>query len=189
MPDKTRGGARTLHPVREFPSARDRRSTWQPGGVNIGAMERSWRLQIGLLLAVSLFIAAAIALSWTAGSDGWERVTSVENLSADEPFYDQEHQVFLIRASDGVLALYARGPWRDEKVDFCRTSGFFEAPLTGSMFDRHGIYYGGPAPRGMSRVPVRVEDGSVLIRPYDRLDGPPRKGPTPLEPEGPLCLY
>jgi hypothetical protein len=149
---------------------------------------RAWRLQIVLLALVAVFIATAIALSWARGSDGWEAVARIEDLPATKPFYNDEHEVFVIRGPDGLLALSARGPWRHEKVEYCLSARWFEAPASGSRFDRYGRYYGGPAPQGMTRFPLRVEDRMIFVRPHDPITGPPRDGPTALEPEGPLCV-
>ncbi len=75
-------------------------------------------------------------------------VCDIDNVSAERPLFDEDTTVYVIKAPDGMLALLGRGPWRTEKVEFCVSSKMFEAPVSGSKFDRYGNYYGGPAPRG-----------------------------------------
>lgn len=151
-------------------------------------MARFWRLQILLLISMSIFITAAVVISWAGGAEAWVRAARVQDVSAQKPLYNEDLRVYVVRSPDGLLALSGRGPWRDEKVGFCVTSRLFEAPFSGSKFDRYGNYYGGPAPRSMTRFPVRVEDGAVLVQPQEPIEGPERGAVTPLEPEGPLCL-
>lgn len=55
------------------------------------------------------------------------------------------------------------------------------------MFDRFGRYFGGPAPRGMTRFPVRVEHGQVLVKVNETIAGPDRDVPA-FRPQGKLCL-
>ncbi len=141
-----------------------------------------------VLLGIFLIIAAAVVWSWAAGAESWRQVADVEDVPANKPLYNEELQLYLVRSPDGLLALSGRGPWRDEKVEFCLSSRLFEAASSGSKFDRYGIYYGGPAPHSMTRFPVRVEEGVVYVQPQDPIEGPERGEVTALEPEGPLCL-
>jgi len=150
-------------------------------------MARAWRLQIIVLLAVAAFVAAAVAVSWASGADAWQEAGPVSKVKAIKPLYNEELEVFIVRTPDGLRALSARGPLRDEKIEFCLTSKMFGGSY--GMFDRYGNYYGGSAPRGMTRFPLRVEEGTVLVQTQEPIEGPPRQGPTPLEPEGPLCLW
>lgn len=151
-------------------------------------MDRAWRLQILLLLAVAVFVAAVVAINWAAGAESWERVARLTDVTAHKPLYYEELELYLARSPDGLLALSARGPYEMEKVEFCLTSRLFHAPRSGSRFDRYGIYYGGPAPRSMTRFSVRVEEGIVYVQPQDPIEGPARGEVEALEPEGPLCL-
>lgn len=141
-----------------------------------------------VLLGICLFIAAAVALSWAAGAESWQRVAEVEDVLENKPLYIEEFELYLVRSRGDLLALSGRGPWRDEKVEFCVSSRLFEAAASGSKFDRYGNYYGGPAPRSMTRFPARVDDGFVLVQPQDPIEGSARGDVKPLEPEGPLCL-
>ncbi len=76
------------------------------------------------------------------------------------------------------------------RVPFCESSGQFECPCHGSMFNRAGEYRAGPAPRGMDQLPDRGRRRRPdLHRHRDR----PMEGPTPggesidEPPTGPSC--
>ena len=151
-------------------------------------MARAWRLQILVLAGIATFLAAVVAVGWARETNSWQKVGRWDDVARSKPLYNEDLQVFILRGSAGPIALSARGPWQAEKVEFCVTSKLFETSKSGSKFDRYGRYYGGPAPRGMTRFPTRIDDGLVYIQHQHPIEGPPRDGSTPLEPAGPLCI-
>lgn len=97
---------------------------------------------------------------------------------------------FYITASGGSLvALYQKCPHLGCRVPFCDSSGRFECPCHGSVFNLKGEYLGGPSPRGMDRFPIRIESDDVLVDTGTVLEGP-AKGVLTMrdEPPGPSCL-
>ena len=151
-------------------------------------MARAWRLQILVLAGLATVLLAAVAVGWARDANSWQSVGRWRDVSVAKPLYNEDLHVFISKGPAGPLVLSARGPWQAEKVDFCLTSKLFEAPKSGSKFDRYGRYYGGPAPRGMTRFPIRIEDGVIYIQHQHPIEGPPRDGPEPLEPSGPFCI-
>lgn len=118
----------------------------------------------------------------------WIPVSELRDLDREGVIYLPEHLTFVVDTSDGLLALSAITPHRaDELLKFCRRSQMFEAPAHGEKFDRFGNYFGGPAPRGMDRVALRVREGRVEIAPAFVMDGPPRRQPKSLQPQGDFC--
>lgn len=96
---------------------------------------------------------------------------------------------YVTRVQDQLLALYQKCTHLGCRVPFCETSGRFECPCHGSVFNRRGEYLEGPAPRGMDSFPVRVEGGKVLVDTGTILEGPPKGSLTfHEEPKGPSCL-
>lgn len=74
------------------------------------------------------------------------------------------------------------------RVPWCDSSGEFECPCHGSKFNRKGEWREGPAPRGMDRYPVAVEDGFVKVDTGNLIEGPPHGAETIDEPlKGPKC--
>jgi len=89
----------------------------------------------------------------------------------------------------GLLALYQRCVHLGCRVPFCETSQWFECPCHGSKYNRSGEYKDGPAPRGLDRFPMRVENGIITVNTGVIITGPPRgTNTTGQEAEGAFCL-
>jgi cytochrome b6-f complex iron-sulfur subunit len=74
-------------------------------------------------------------------------------------------------------------------VPQCITSQWFECPCHGSQYNRVGEKKGGPAPRGMDRFGVAVDNDIVTIDTSNVFQGPPiGTNTTGQEAEGPHCI-
>ena len=75
------------------------------------------------------------------------------------------------------------------RVPFCESSGRFECPCHGSVFNRAGDLLSGPSPRGMDEHPIEVgDDGLIYIDTGTVVEGPPPGTETIDEPAlGPSC--
>ena len=97
-----------------------------------------------------------------------------------------------INAVDTKLqALYRKCVHLGCSVPKCDSSKLFECPCHGSKYRLHGEYYQGPAPRGLDRFPVTIEDGKVMVDTGSLQEGPPRGASTWdrfAEPQGPFCV-
>ena len=93
--------------------------------------------------------------------------------------------------AEGLMALYQKCVHLGCRVPFCVQSQWFECPCHGSKYNRAGEYQDGPAPRGMDRFPITVENGTVVVdtATAGQETGPPR-GTNTLQqaPEGPFCV-
>lgn len=98
-------------------------------------------------------------------------------------------RAYLVRLNGEIVALSEKCTHLGCRVPYCPTSNQFECPCHGSNFNRAGEYRTGPAPRGMDRYPVEIdENGMVLIDTSEKLDGPAPGGETINEPvAGPSC--
>lgn len=90
----------------------------------------------------------------------------------------------------GVVALYWKCPHLGCTVPECVSSQWFECPCHGSQYNRVGEKRGGPAPRGMDRFKVSVNDkGEVLVDTGTIIQGPAiGVNTTGQEAEGPNCI-
>jgi cytochrome b6-f complex iron-sulfur subunit len=89
----------------------------------------------------------------------------------------------------GLRALYQKCPHLGCKVPFCESSDQFECPCHGSMYNIIGEYIQGPAPRGMDRFPITIENGHVKVDTSTVVEGPARGVLTgPSVAAGPSCL-
>jgi Rieske Fe-S protein len=97
-------------------------------------------------------------------------------------FYVTNHQ-------GGLRALYQKCPHLGCRVPFCESSAQFECPCHGSVYNVIGEHLQGPAPRGMDRFEISIENGRVMVDTGVLVEGPPRGELTgPSEPSGPSCV-
>ncbi|MDP1792604.1 MAG: Rieske 2Fe-2S domain-containing protein [Acidimicrobiales bacterium] len=88
----------------------------------------------------------------------------------------------------GVVALYQKCVHLGCRVPWCGSSQWFECPCHGSKYNRVGEKTGGPAPRGMDRFNVSVNNGNLVIDTGVVVQGPPLGiNTTGQQPEGPFC--
>jgi Rieske Fe-S protein len=128
----------------------------------------------------------AAVITGVARDRGWIRVGTFNALEHVREIYLPEPNVFVVANGAHPVALSASGPHLGERLLFCKASGYFQDGH-GDRFDRFGRYALGPAPRGMTRVEVRIRDGLVEVKPASTTPGLPRHGPPPLRPVGPFC--
>ncbi len=90
----------------------------------------------------------------------------------------------------GFVALFQKCPHLGCRVPECGTSQWFECPCHGSQYNRVGEKQAGPAPRGMDRFPVSVDDsGGVVIDTGTVVTGPAIGTDTIGQgAEGPHCI-
>jgi hypothetical protein len=115
------------------------------------------------LLVLLVALPATFVVSSLVGP-GWRPVISVEGLEREGVIYIPALRVFLVSTDDGPVALSARSPHLGGLLLFCRSAGYFQGP-DGELFDRDGTRVGGPSPRDMDRVGLRVRDGVVEANP------------------------
>ena len=98
-------------------------------------------------------------------------------------------RAYLTRLDGEIVALSQTCTHLGCKAPFCDSSGQFECPCHGSVFNRVGEYRSGPAPRGMDRYATEVgADGLIYIDTGATEDGPPPGSESIDEPpRGPSC--
>ena len=94
----------------------------------------------------------------------------------------------LVGMESGVVALYQKCVHLGCRVPWCGSSQWFECPCHGSKYNRVGEKVGGPAPRGLDRFAVSVNNGNLVIDTGKVLQGPPiGTNTTGQQAEGPHC--
>jgi len=118
----------------------------------------------------------------------WVTEFPKESLAKAESVYSSQAPVFA-GMSSGIVALYQKCPHLGCRVPTCTTSQWFECPCHGSKFNRVGEKKGGPAPRGMDRFAVSINNGNVVIDTAAVFGGPAiGTNTTGQEAEGPHCV-
>ena len=118
----------------------------------------------------------------------WVTEYPQEAISKAEVIYGKQGAVFT-GMNAGVVALYQKCPHLGCRVPECSSSQWFECPCHGSQYNRVGEKKGGPAPRGMDRFGVSVDNGMLVIDTGTVFGGPPiGTNTTGQEAEGPNCV-
>lgn len=96
---------------------------------------------------------------------------------------------YLVDIKGKTVALSQKCPHLGCRIAWCESSGEFECPCHGSVFNRAGDLESGPSPHGMNRYPVETgPDGMLYIDTGDTIEGPPPGTKTIHEPaKGPRC--
>jgi cytochrome b6-f complex iron-sulfur subunit len=168
-------------------------------------------LLTSLLVFGAQFGGATIAFLWPSLKGGFGSVINAGALNdiksqlGDGPVYNGAGRFYIVPwdgevtadadypgelvTTDGIMPLYQRCVHLGCRVPFCGSSQWFECPCHGSKYNFAGEYKLGPAPRGMDRFMVTVENGNVLVDTSTVVLGPPRGADTINEPpQGPFCV-
>jgi len=150
---------------------------------------RAWKGGNGLI---------TLAGAWTSwdllrprGGPGGAEIRTVTSdvVSEDGVVEVTAARAYLTREDGEIVALSEKCPHLGCRVPFCETSGQFECPCHGSVFNRLGEYREGPTPRGMDRHPVRIEEGVVFVDTGTVQAGPAKDAGETIDepPAGPSC--
>lgn len=171
-------------------------------------------LRTGLLASlggvVASFGGASLAFLWPSLRGGFgarlavgTEETIAEELAANQhmafpaaraylvpydPAQDPDGAYADITGGTPFMALYHKCVHLGCRVPWCASSSWFECPCHGSRYNVWGEYQFGPAPRGLDRFPVSVEEGRVFIDTSTIVTGPSRaSGTLSQPPAGPHC--
>ena len=171
----------------------------------------------GFLLGISAFGAGVLAYLWPNSSGGFGSKISVGKISdiqsaiaAGDGFaYYPEGRMWitsypanalekarkiysapeLTGMEAGVLALYQKCVHLGCRVPSCATSKWFECGCHGSQYNQAGEKKAGPAPRGLDRFAMEVNNGALTVNTGLIIQGPPiGTNTTGQEAEGPHCV-
>jgi cytochrome b6-f complex iron-sulfur subunit len=82
------------------------------------------------------------------------------------PYRSTAGRFYLAHTEAGLLALYTKCPHLGCTVPYvgpADSDRAFQCPCHGSLYDYAGARTGGPAPRPMDLMAVRVENGDVMV--------------------------
>ncbi|MBI3647987.1 MAG: Rieske 2Fe-2S domain-containing protein [Actinobacteria bacterium] len=170
-------------------------------------------LLVSLGVFSAVFGGASIAFLWPSLKGGFGSVINAGALDeikaaiqeAGGPAYNGAGRFYIVPWSgqvtsdadypgegvtaEGIMPLYQRCVHLGCRVPFCGSSKWFECPCHGSKYNEAGEYQLGPAPRGMDRFMVKVDNGNVLVDTSQVILGPPRGTDTIRESaQGPFCV-
>lgn len=127
----------------------------------------------------ALITGAAALTSWdllqplpTSGFGGLVRTIMPDAVPENGVVEVPAAKSYLTRINGDIVAISEKCTHLGCRVPFCESSGQFECPCHGSVFNRAGDFIAGPAPRGMDRHPTEIGDGGLLyINTGEKIDG------------------
>ncbi len=131
---------------------------------------------------------AEVAAAISEGGGRFEYPAGRSYVVSYDPQLDPEGTYAELTNGSQFMALYQRCVHLGCRVPWCESSKWFECPCHGSRYNRWGEYQFGPAPRGLDRFAVFIEDGRVIVDTSTVETGPSRgAGALNQTPEGPHC--
>ncbi len=153
-------------------------------------LSRLWLIGTGLVAAAGIWTTWDLLRPGAARGFGGEvRAIPPESLTDSDAIDIPAARSYLVKVDGNIHALSQKCTHLGCRVSYCETSGEFECPCHGSIFNRAGELRAGPAPRGMDQHPVEErDDGLLYIDTGVVVEGPP-PGPESIdEPRrGPSC--
>jgi nitrite reductase/ring-hydroxylating ferredoxin subunit len=142
------------------------------------ALARIVTAGVGLITAGLAGLIGLVAVPRaSAATRRWRRAASVFDLPPNQPmaavlaereadgWYEtrREHVVFIDREGEGYRALSATCTHLGCRVRWDTAKTQYLCPCHGGVYDREGRVVAGPPPRGMDRIPIRVNKETSAI--------------------------
>jgi cytochrome b6-f complex iron-sulfur subunit len=144
------------------------------------------RIKVGRITDIIADVEAAGGFLYKPEGRMWITEYPIGSIEKARNVYSDSE---LAGMEQGVIALYQKCPHLGCRVPSCLTSQWFECPCHGSQYNRVGEKRGGPAPRGMDRFVMSVQDGVLTVDTGTVLQGPAiGTNTTGQEAEGPHCI-
>ena len=152
-------------------------------------LRNGWRAGTGLLASAAAWTSWELLRPLASSAAGRKlRVGTASDYQAGTATYVREGRFWVANADGHLFALSQKCPHLGCRVPFCDSSGRFECPCHGSVFDLGGEWIEGPSPRGMDRHPIALDGDTLVVDTGKSNDGPDRGANTYLKPaKGPSC--
>jgi Rieske Fe-S protein len=149
-----------------------------------------WKLGGALLIGAAGFTGYEALRPLATGASGAKlTVGSISNFAADTSTYVSAGRMYIVNTNDYLFALSQKCPHLGCHVPYCESSGRFECPCHGSIYDLAGEYIAGPSPRGMDRYHIALDGEKVVVDTNVLKTGPARGVKNFLKPaKGPSCI-
>lgn len=97
-----------------------------------------------------------------SGLGGVVKTVAADDVYGNTSVYVRTAQAYLTKIDDQVVALWQKCPHLGCRVTWCESANGFECACHGSTFNRAGEHLTGPAPRGMDRFAVTVDEEGIV---------------------------
>ena len=152
-------------------------------------LRRGWKLGGGLLTMIAGWTSWELLRPLTAGEGGGKlKLADPANYKPGTATFVNAGRLWVTNADGRLFAFSQKCPHLGCRVPFCESSGRFECPCHGSVFDIGGEWIAGPSPRGLDQHPLTIEKGQLVVDTSKRTDGSDRGASRFLSPpRGPSC--
>jgi Rieske Fe-S protein len=149
-----------------------------------------WKNGGALLIGAAAYTGYEALRPLASGAGGAKiTVGTIDSFPADSSTYVPAGRMYIVNTNDYLFALSQKCPHLGCHVPFCDSSGRFECPCHGSVYDLAGEYIAGPAPRGMDRYDIKLVGDHVVVDTGVLKAGPARGVKHFLTPpKGPGCI-
>jgi Rieske Fe-S protein len=153
-------------------------------------LRSGWKLGGALLIGAATYTGYEALRPLASGASGAKlTVGTTSSFATGTSTYVSAGRMYIVNADDYLFALSQKCPHLGCHVPFCESSGRFECPCHGSIYDLAGEYITGPAPRGMDRYEVALDGQNVVVDTSVLKTGPARGVKNFLTPpKGPSCI-
>lgn len=153
-------------------------------------LSMAWRGGLALIGVAGVWTSWDLLWPRRAAGEGEVRTVSADAVPGKGVLEVVAARSYLTRDASGeIIAIAEKCPHLGCRVPYCESSGQFECPCHGSVFNRVGEARQGPTPRGMDRHPIRVVDGVVVVDTGEVERGAPKGSAETIDepPSGPSC--
>jgi Rieske Fe-S protein len=153
-------------------------------------LRTGWKAGGAMLIGAAAYTGYEALRPFTAGTTGAKiTVGTISNFPPESSTYVPAGRLYIANTKGYLFALSQKCPHLGCHVPFCESSGRFECPCHGSVYDLAGEYIKGPAPRGMDRYHVALQGENVVVDTGTLTNGPARGTNHFLTPpKGPGCI-
>jgi len=153
-------------------------------------LRNGWKLSGALLIGAATYTGYEALRPLASGAGGAKiTVGTTSSFAAGTSTYVSVGRMYIVNTNDYLFALSQKCPHLGCHVPFCESSGRFECPCHGSIYDLAGEYIAGPAPRGMDRYEITLDGKNVVVDTGVLKAGPARGVKNFLTPaKGPSCI-
>lgn len=155
-----------------------------------GFLNGAWKTLGVVLIGEGVWTSYDLLNPETAVGGGLIDAGPVSDFEAEGSVsYFLNGRFYVTNYQGGLRALYQKCPHLGCRVPFCSSSQRFECPCHGSVYNLIGEYVEGPAPRGMDRFEIKIQNDRVVVDTGSLFEGPARgvlSGPS--DAAGPSCV-
>jgi Rieske Fe-S protein len=153
-------------------------------------LRTGWKLGGAFLFGAAGYTGYEALRPLTTGASGAKiTVGDISRFAEGTSTYVPAGRMYVVNASNHPFALSQKCPHLGCHVPFCESSGRFECPCHGSIYDLAGEYIAGPTPRGMDQYELTLDGRNVVVDTGKLKTGPDRDVHNFLTPpQGPSCI-